>query len=85
MQWSSSLLLEFFRSYAIYLQGVGSIILLSFFIIASTILQKNSLDRSLELLKTTAVKIKKTALYLNADLYMERRSEAAKNMSALCV
>jgi hypothetical protein len=64
----------------VHLQAIGSVVLLCFFIIATTILQKRSVDRSREVLHTATDEVKGTALYASAVLYMNRRSEAAKNM-----
>jgi hypothetical protein len=78
MNWLPTL--EFLRAHAVHFQALGSVILLSFFIVATTILQKKSLDRSRDLLNSATDAVRETALYKSAVLYMDRRSEAASGM-----
>ena len=69
---------DFLRNIA-HLQAIGSVGLLCFFIVATTILQKKAIDKSRDVLETATAEVKRTALYTNAVLYMNRRSEATKN------
>ena len=62
----------------IHLQGLGSVFLLCGFLIASTMiqqraLQQRALQQSTEVLQTAAESVKRTALFVSATDYLERR------------
>jgi hypothetical protein len=65
--------IESFLQDIIHLQAVGSVLLLTGFLVASTVFQRRCIDRGQEVLDKLSEPVKRTALHAAAKRYLERR------------